>query len=146
MGVTISNHKHSIDMGGFGYIRLREAVSRLFNCEEFTKAYAELPQAYNECYKRGFSTMEEYYEDYDKRVNNICEANSLDVDVVNWLYSPDCGYSASPKICRHLWKLIKDYDDDEIYGYAAHKNAARFKDFKQIVEECAKERRTMRIS
>lgn len=146
MGVTIANHKRSIDMGSGGYSRLRETVSKLLNCKEFAEAYAELPIAFMERQRRGFATMEEYYEDHDRRVLEICESNHLDEDVVNWLYSSDCGYSASPKTCRHLWWLIKDYDDNFIYGYCGRPDAARFKDFKQIVEECAKERRVMRIS
>ena len=146
MGITISSHKHSIDMGAGGYSRLRETVSRLLHCEEFATAYAELSRAHQECYARGFTNMQDYYEDHDNRVIAICEANKLDEEVVNWLYSSDCGHSTSPKQCRHLWAVIKDYDDDIIYGYCGRPDAARFKDFKQIVMECAKERRTMRIS
>ena len=39
----------------------------------------------------------------------------------------------------------KDYDDNIIYGYAARINRAMFKDFKKIVEECAKKRWVMRV-
>ena len=146
MGVTISCHKYSIDMGAGGYNRLRETVSTLLHCEEFAKIYAELSRAHQECYARGFANMHDYYEDHDNRVLAICEANQLDEEVVNWLYSSDCSYSATPKQCRHIWEVIKDYDDDYVYGYCGRPDAARFKDFKQIVLECAKERRRMRIS
>ena len=147
MGVTISSHRHSIDMGAGGYLRLRQTVSKLLNCKEFSDAYAELAlPPFKKCQERGFLSLDDYYEDHDNRVVAICEANKLDPEIVNWLYSSDCGCSVTPKTCRHLWKLIEDYDDNVIYGYCGRPNAARFKDFKQIVEECAKERRVMRIS
>ena len=53
--------------------------------------------------------------------------------------------TVSAKTCRHIWKYIKDYDDNIIYGYAGRIDRAMFKDFKEIVEECAKKRWVMRI-
>ena len=41
MGVTISSHKHSIDMGAGGYNRLRETVSTLLHCEESMQSCPE---------------------------------------------------------------------------------------------------------
>lgn len=146
MGISISNHKRSIDMGSGGYLRLRTKISELLNCQEFSDIYAELLNPYKEREKRGFETMQDYYEDHDNRAIAVCEAHKLDEEVVNWLYSSDCGCSVSPKTCRHIWKFIKDYDDDAIYGYPGQKNPAMFADFKQIVKECAEDRRVMRIS
>lgn len=146
MGITISNHKRSIDMGSGGYLRLRAKISELLNCQEFSDIYAELLNPYKEKTSRGFETMQDYYEDHDNRAIAVCEAYKLDEEVINWLYSSDCGCSVSAKTCRHLWKIIKDYDDNVVYGYAARPDRAMFKDFKRIVQECAEERRVMRIS
>ena len=91
--------------------------------------------------------MNEYFEDHDRRALEICERNKLDEEVVNFLYQSDCDCKSVPvKTCRHLWKFIKDYDDDYVYGYAARPDRAMFKDFKQIVKECIEDRRVMKIS
>ena len=148
MGVTISNHKHSIDMGCGGFLRLRTTISKLVTCKEFVDIYDELMSgSYREWEIRGFNSSEEYFDDYDKRAIEICERNKIDEEIVTFLYASDCGgYSFSAKTCRHLWKLIKDYDDDVVYGYVGRPDRAMFKDFKKIVETSAKERRVMRIS
>ena len=91
--------------------------------------------------------IKEYFDDYDRRAEAICEANQLDEEIVNFLYKPDtCTKSVSVKTCRHLWALIKDYDDDVLYGYVARKDCAKFKDFKEIVRTCVEDKRVMRFS
>ena len=148
MGITISNHKKSIDMGYGGFLNLRATISTLVPCQEFVDIYRELNEGYyTEWQKRGFKTREEYFDDYDKRVEEICVRNKLDEEVVNFLYRSDCDTkSLSPKACRHLWWLIKDYDDNVLYGYCGRPDCAKFKDFKEIVRTCAKDRRVMRFS
>lgn len=148
MGITISSPSKSIDMGAGGFKMLRTTISELVPCKEFVDIYAELMNAqYMEWEIRGFNSSKEYYDDYDRRAIEICERNKLDEEIINFLYRSDCDCtSVSPKTCRHLWKLIKDYDDDIIYGYAGRPDRAMFKDFKSIVQECAKKRRVMRIS
>lgn len=148
MGITISNHKHAIDMGSGGFARLRITISKLLNCQEFADLYEDLSAGGQYRYvERGFESMTEYFDDHDRKAIEICERNKLNEDVINFLYRPDCDCdSVSVKTCRHLWKLIKDYNDDVIYGYPGQKNPAMFKDFKQIVKECAEDRRVMRIS
>jgi hypothetical protein len=148
MGITISSHKHSIDMGAGGFASLRTTISKLLNCKDFADLYEDLSNMGHIRYiEKGFDSMEEYFEDHDKRVLEICEREKLDEEVVNFLYRSDCDCdSVSVKTCRHLWKFIKDYDDDYVYGYAGRPDRAMFKDFKQIVKECAEDRRVMRIS
>ena len=147
MGVTISSPTKSIDMGGFGYSRLRIAIAKLLNCDEFFTLYEDLMLCGHAKYaEKGFSTMSEYFDDHDKRVLKVCEQNNLDEEIVNFLYEPDCGnHGISVKTCRHIWNLIKDYDDDVIYGYAGRPDRAMFKDFKEIVKECVDKKRVMRI-
>lgn len=147
MGITISNHKHSIDMGAFGYAALRATISKLVPCQEFVNIYAELMD-YNQAWQNSrFATMKEYFDDYDRRAEVVCAANNIDEEIINFLYKPDtCTKSVSVKTCRHLWELIKDYDDDVLYGYAARPNCAKFKDFKEIVRTCVEDKRVMRFS
>ena len=147
MGITISGPSKSIDMGSGGFARLRITISKLLNCKEFAELYEDLSTGGQYRYaEKGFDSMSEYFDDHDEKALEICERNKLDEEIVNWLYSPDCGVSVSAKTCRHIWKIIKNYDDDVIYGYLGQKNPAMFKDFKVIIQECAEKRRVMRIS
>ena len=147
MGITISNHKHSMDMGAFGYAALRATISRLVPCQEFVDIYKELMDFNRAWRDSGFITLKEYFDDYDRRAEAICEANQLDEEIINFLYKPDtCTKSVSVKTCRHLWALIKDYDDNVLYGYVARKDCAKFKDFKEIVRTCVEDKRVMRFS
>jgi hypothetical protein len=113
---------------------------------EFYDVYSTLLDYYK--YRElGFESQEEFFEDHDQRVLEICNRKQLDEEVVNFLYRSDCSdESVKPKTCRHIWKYIKDYDDNIIYGYIGRPDRAMFKDFKQIVEECAKNRWVMRFS
>ena len=36
--------------------------------------------------------------------------------------------------CRSLYEIIKDYDDNVLYGYSGKKDCAKFADFKAIVK------------
>lgn len=148
MGITISNHVKSIDLGMGGYLRLRRTISTLLQCDEFTEIYAELCQPnHSRWVDMGFESEAEYWDDYDSRAVAICEKYELDEEVVSFLYRSDCDCdSVSVKTCRHLWKYIKDYDDDILYGYCGRKDCAKFADFKEIVQTCIRDKRMMRFS
>ena len=145
MGITIGNRKHSIDLGYGGYARLRNTIAKCLD-PELGVLYKELDQYYK-YQEKGFRTQEEFFEDHDRKVLDLCKKKQLDVEVINFLYRSDCDDSSvSVKTCRHIWKYIKDYDDTIIYGYTGRPDATRFKDFKEIVEECRKRRWVMRFS
>ena len=145
MGITISNHKKSIDLGMGGYHNLCNTIAKCLD-REFYERYADLMNYYK-YREKGFKTQQEFFDDHDKKILEICERKKLDEEVVNFLYRGDCSYeSASVKTCRHIWKFIKDYDDKILYGYAGRPDCARFKDFKEIVKTCIDDRRVMKFS
>lgn len=144
MGITLTNRNHSIDLGYAGFNKLRNTIASCLD-SEFAELYKELDKSHH--YKeKGFSSEEEFFADHDRKVLNLCKKKQLDAEVVNFLYRSDADdTSVSAKTCRHIWKYIKDYDDNIIYGYAARIDRAMFKDFKKIVEECTKKRWVMRV-
>lgn len=145
MGITISNHKKSIDLGMGGYHNLCNTIAKCLD-REFYERYADLMNYYK-YRERGFKTQQEFFDDHDEKILEICNRKKLDEDVVNFLYRGDCSYeSASVKTCRHIWKFIKDYDDKILYGYAGRPDCARFKDFKEIVKTCIDDRRVMKFA
>lgn len=132
MGVTIENKTKSIDMGYGGFYNLRETIAGLLS-EEFKNLYVEWTSM------NGSINNEEG----NKLLGNMYKRGVLtdeDVIILDFLFASDCGGKISVKGCRRLWKLIKDYDDNVLYGYAGRPDCAKFKDFKEIIETSAKNR------
>lgn len=51
------------------------------------------------------------------------------------MYESDCDGIMDVPHCRSIYKVIKDYDDDILYGYTGRKDCAKFADFKAIVKD-----------
>lgn len=133
MGVTIGNTKRSIDMSYHGFYRLRSRVAHLIN-EELGMFYDEL---YENMKKFG-KEREELMNAYDERLANADEEFNVSEELLDFLYDSDCGGKVTPKQCRQIYKIIKDYDDDNAYGYTGRKDCAKFSDFKELVYDCAR--------
>lgn len=128
MGVTIGNCKKEISMGYLGFFRLRSKIADLLD-EEFGAEYRKLidPRAKID----------------NEKMNRIINEKMLDEDVIDFLYQYDCGGKMTPGQCRSLYEIIKDYDDDYLYGYERQVVKPTFSNFKNIVYDCYKNRRTL---
>ena len=74
-------------------------------------------------------------------------ANSLPKNVwkvIDFLYEPDCDGSVSYGTCKQILKVVRDYDDSSLYGYAGRPDCAKFVDFKLIVGDCVKNKCTLK--
>ena len=140
MGIALGNCKNMIALGHFGFQRLRSKVAELLD-EEFGNRYKDIPDIQRQAYQSDSS--EKVWEVYNNQLNEIIDRNHLDDNVLEFLFQPDCNGKLSYKVCRSLYNVIKDYDDDIIYGYSGQKNPAKFADFKAIVEDCYKHRRQL---
>jgi len=130
MGVTIRNKQKSIDMGCGGFSNLRDTIAGLLS-KEFQTLYIE--------WTKPFSSITD--EEGNKMLSKLYEDNILtdnDDILLDFLFAFDCGGKLSIKGCKRLHNLIKDYDDNILYGYIGRKDCAKFKDFKEIVELCVK--------
>lgn len=132
MGITIRSKNKSIDMGCGGFLRLRRTVSELCP-EEISKHYAELINNYihfqydTEACKKYDEKTEELYQKYRKKGLG---------KVFDFLYAQDTDARMTYGTAKQLLKAIGDYDNDQIYGYAGWGDqAARFKDFKEILRD-----------
>jgi hypothetical protein len=131
MGVTIENKNKAIDLGYGGFNLLRTKIAYLTN-EELGKFYDELLKGtllFGE-------EREKFFDEYNKRLNQIDEELNVSPYILDFLYAPDCNAKMSVKHCRRIYKVIKDYDDDVLYGYSGRPDCAMFKDFKAIVKDC----------
>lgn len=132
MGVTIENKNRSIDMGYGGFYNLRKNIAGIYSIE-FKNLYEEWCRPYSKITN----------EEGNKILASFYERNILTDDddiVLDFLFASDCEGKISVKGCRRLYKIIKDYDDNICYGYIGRNDCAMFKDFKSLVEECAKNR------
>lgn len=131
MGLTIDSKHHSVDMGYFGFNNLRLKVAELTGKEIF-EHYKNLENG-----MRLFEEeREEFFEKYNKKISEIQEKFNVPGEILDFLYAPDCNGSISPEACKKIWEVIKDYDDNILYGYIGRPDCAKFKDFKEIVRDC----------
>lgn len=134
MGVTISCRKtgRSIDMGSGGFLRLRNKVADLAGIGDHyrqieTILFGSFP---NEKEK------EKAFEEHDKLTNQMIQDKVLNEKVARFLWESDVEAKLPYGVAKEVLKVIGDYDDNIIYGYAARPDAARFRDFKAILQDC----------
>lgn len=132
MGVTINSKNKSIDLGYFGFKRLRTKVSELVN--------SEIAEHYKELEESSFlfgEKREEYFKKYDAETERLDKKYDYKYNsALHFLYACDCEATMKVNICKELYEVIKDYDDNIQYGYTDRKDCTTFKDFKELVKDC----------
>ncbi|NFP06062.1 hypothetical protein FDC57_18555 [Clostridium botulinum] len=133
MGVSIVSKNKAIDLGYGGFNRLRTKVSELIN-SEIAKHYKELEQS---SFLFG-EKREEYIKKYDAETERLDKKYDYKYNsVLHFLYACDWGATMKVDVCKELYEVIKDYDDDDtLYGYSGREDCTRFKDFKELVKDC----------
>ena len=133
-------------MGCAAFNRLRTRIAQIYN-EDLGELYDELGN-FSKMDERkkelGLSYDDEkgYYDDYNSRLNDLVNKLELDVDILNFLYAPDCEGKASSKTCKKLYDLIKEVQSDTVYGYA-HAYMT-WEQFKELLWNCARKRRQLK--
>ena len=139
MGVTITanNSSRSFDMGGGGFMSLRENIALAFD-KEFGEHYGKLRSVWKQ----------EDFEAFDKETNRILADDRFkeeDVDIVEFLFMSDCVGEISHKTCNKIFDLIKDIDfGNKIFTYAGRSDGKDYQYFKEFLKECYSNRRKMR--
>ncbi|RHT07278.1 hypothetical protein DW842_17715 [Ruminococcus sp. AM36-17] len=132
MGVTIESKNHSIDLGGWGFICLRTKVAELAApdiCEHYKKSMDGM-RLYDEDKRKAF------YESYNAKIAELDKRYEGKMsDILDFLYESDCDAKMDTDHCRSIYEVIKNYDDDILYGYSGRKDCAKFADFKKIVKD-----------
>lgn len=134
MGVTISSKTKEIDLGYFGFNRLRTKVAELCNKEIFDH-YNHLKDS---IYIFRDEDVKKFFNEYNKKTKEIDEKYDMKFNaVLHFLYASDCEASMDVDVCKAIYEVIKTFDDDKtIYGYSGRSDAAVFNDFKDIVKDC----------
>ncbi|MBO5521773.1 MAG: hypothetical protein J5973_08890 [Eubacterium sp.] len=143
MGVTVRSPHYEIDLGYFGFFRLRRKVAELLG-EEIGAHYDEMRRTHTFADKEA---EDAFWEQYDARTEFLASQKPKNTwKVFEFLYAPDCDGKVTYGACKQILAVIGDYDDNLLYGYAGHKDCAKFADFKRIMEDCAATKRPMRWS
>lgn len=140
MGVTINSKNKSIDLGYMGFNNLRSKVAELIN--------EEIAEHYKKCEKSMFIFRDDEREEFFKKYNAETERLDKKYDyqynyVLHFLYACDCGATMKVDVCKELYEVIKDYDDNK-YGYTGRKDCTTFKDFKELVKDCIDNNESMK--
>lgn len=125
MGVCVHNTKYEMDMGCGSFYRLRTRVALLLD-KDFGENYEQL----------GSCCTPSQFKANDEIATRLLEKKQLDIDVVDFLYQRDCGGKISGKTCKKIYELVKDYDDDCMYGYAWANNTFAY--FKEMLKYSAR--------
>lgn len=128
MGVTISCTKtgRTIDVGSGGFLRLRSKISELVG-EPWASHYRALVEE-RICDEK---EREKFYEDFDKKTEELLNKKCVSVKIVDFCLQSDCEGSIRYGACKELLKVIGNYDDNICYGYAGREDCAMFRDFKK---------------
>lgn len=131
MGITLRCKKtqDAIDLGG-GFLRLRRKVSDLYG-EPWASHYRRLIDT--PCYEQD----DAWFEQFDQVTEAMVRKRRVPVKLVDFCLQSDAEGRIHYGACKLLLKIIGGYDDDLIYGYAGRPDAARFKDFRRLLEQCA---------
>lgn len=130
MGITISSKNKSIDLGCGGFYNLRTKVAELTN-PELLAIYKELDRSFRILSSKERKT---FFENYNKQIQKFDEDHDGDYfEILNFLYASDCDAEFDADHCKKIYEIIKDYDDNILYGYAGRKDCAKFSDFKEVI-------------
>lgn len=143
MGVTISSPHRSIDLGYFGFFRLRRKIAQLVG-EDVGEHYGQLAHTH---LFRDKEEEEEYWRKYDALTEKMVGRYPKSVrKVFSFLYAPDCDGSVSYGTCKQILRVLGGYDDNIVYGYAGRPDGARMADFRRVLEDCVSAKKPMRWS
>lgn len=133
MGVTLESKNKSIDLGYFGFNKLRTKIAELTERDIF-EHYKELIEGNH---ISDYEERNKFFKKYDTETDRLDKKYDYKYNpILHFLYASDCGSEMDIDVCKELYEIIKDYDDDVRYGYCGREDCAMFKDFKELVKDC----------
>lgn len=131
MGITVESENRSIDLGYGGFSNLRTKVAELTG-KEIGEHYKKL--------RDGIFLVGEkrknFFVEYDKKIAGLEKQFEIPGGILDFLYASDCSAEIPVGACKQIYEVIKDYDDDVLYGYIGRTDCAKFNDFKELVKDC----------
>jgi hypothetical protein len=116
--------------GGFG--RFRNAVAEKTG-DKFYEHYLLLSSA-DAMFFMGNERIK-YFEKYDAVTRELVEQKEVTGEVANFLYQSDCGGKIDRKQAKQIYNLIKECDDNIMFGYVGRSYCAKMSDLKSIFSD-----------
>ena len=102
---------------------------------DLARSFDGLPM-YDNLHQYSKNKRKAFYKSYNAKIAELDKKYKGKMsNILDFLYESDCDGIMDVPHCRSIYKVIKDYDDDILYGYAGRKDCAKFADFKAIVKE-----------
>lgn len=135
MGITISSKRYSCDMGYGGFGRFRNKVSEKVSVK-FHEHYTSMDTP--EVMFLTGDKRAEFFKKYDATTKELIEQGEISIEVANFLYQPDCDGSIDRKQAKQIYALIKECDDNILFGYVGRNDCAKMSDLKRIFSDGTK--------
>jgi len=135
MGITISSKRYSCDMGYGGFNRFRNIVAEKVS-DKFYKHYTLLSDA-DIMFLMG-DQRKKYFEKYDAITKEYVKQKEVTVEIANFLYQSDCEGKIYRKQAKQIYNLIKDCEDNILFGYVGRSDCAKMSDLKNIFKDGTK--------
>lgn len=135
MGITISSKRYSCDMGYGGFGRFRNTVAEKTS-DDFYKHYMRLSDPDVMCMFGEAS--KEFFEKYNVDTLKYIDENKVTVEVANFLFQCDCEGKIDRKQAKQIYELIKECDDNIVFGYIGREDCAKMADMKKIFSDKTK--------
>lgn len=135
MGITIESKRVSLDLGYAGFNRFRQAVAE--------QAGKDIGLHYVELNDSSIMMMREkekdnYFKTYDAKTRDLVAENKLSMEVANFLYQSDSAGKINRKQAKMIYELIKDCDDNIIFGYSGRPDCTKMSDMKRLFSDNTK--------
>lgn len=79
-----------------------------------------------------------FFKEYDAKTEELVKQGEITEEVANFLYQTDCEGKIDRKQAKEIYELIKDCDDNMIFGYTGRSNCAKMSDLKKIFSDKTK--------
>ena len=134
MGISISSRCGNLSgiIGYGGFYRLRRKVAEIYG-GAWWKHYERLDNA---PFFNFDGEGEQFFEEFDKETERLLKEKKVSEAIVEFCLQPDEQGEINCDACKEIYKCVKDYDDNLAYGYVAHDDCFRFRDFKLLLKEC----------
>lgn len=135
MGVTINSKRYSCDMGYAGFGRFRNAVAEKAS-DKFHKHYMLLTDS-SVMFLSG-EDRDVFFKKYDEDTVKYIEEKEVTEEVADFLFQADCDGQIDRQQAKEIYELIKECDDDILFGYVGKEDCAKMSDMKKIFSDRTK--------
>lgn len=133
MTVIFKTKNFEADLGYMGFFRLRRKIEELIS-PELAELHAEYSFFLGKCQlnKEFYLHMLQCRGRYLKKKEEIYEKQE-NKKILDFFHISDCKDKIDSDTCKVLWNVIKDYDDDVLYG--RYDKPFPFSAFKKLVRD-----------